>query len=288
LGLAATALVLPAALTQSTPPEAPAGFDNLTNGTFNQTKFDADRETFNEREEADEGLGPVYNAQGCAECHQTPVIGAVSQITELRAGHFDGRNFVDHPGRSLINDRAVDASIQERILGGNEVRTFRTSLNTLGDGFVEAIDSNDIIANANRQPDSLRGTVIQVPVNESRNDVRVARFGWKNQHASLQSFAADAYVNEMGITSVLQPNENTSNGNSTAAFDEVPDPEDAAAPGFPFGVDVQGSWTSCAPAGPPRDAAVAATATQAGSRSSTRSAAGSATPAPSRPSPPAP
>src|SRR5262249_38561119 len=114
--------------------DAPAGFDNQTNGFTTQAVFDADRETFEERDDIAKGLGPVYNAQSCAECHQNPVTGAISQITELRAGHFNGTSFVDHPGGSLINDRAIDASIQERVLAGNEVRTFRTSLNTLGDG----------------------------------------------------------------------------------------------------------------------------------------------------------
>jgi CxxC motif-containing protein (DUF1111 family) len=267
LGLAATALVLPAALTQS-PAEAPTGFDNLTNGLTSQTQFDTDRGTFDEREGIDEGLGPLFNAQSCAECHQTPVSGAISQVTELRAGHFDGRNFVDHPGGSLINDRAINASIQERVLNGNEVRTLRTSLNTLGDGFIEAIDSNDIVANANRQPTSMRGTVIQVPVGEAGGQTRVGRFGWKNQHASLLSFSADAYLNEMGITSVLQPTENTSNGNSTAAFDAVPDPEDGAQPGFPNGVDVQGFTNFMrATKAPPRNSALASTAdAQAGSQ----------------------
>jgi CxxC motif-containing protein (DUF1111 family) len=52
---------------------------------------------------------------------------------------------------------------------------------------------------------------------EAPGQTRVGRFGWKGQQASLVSFAADAYLNEMGITSPLQPNENTSNGN------EVPD-----------------------------------------------------------------
>ena len=56
--------------------------------------------------------------------------------------------------------------------------------------------------------------------------LRAGRFGWKNQHASLVSFAADAYLNEMGITSPLQPTENTSNGNSVAKYDKVDDPED--------------------------------------------------------------
>src|SRR5262245_17555512 len=120
--------------------DAPTGFDNITNGFTTQAQFDADRATFDEVEDDDEGLGPLYNAQSCRECHQNPVSGAISQITELRAGHFNGINFVDHPGGSLINDRAINANIQERVLGGNEVRTFRTSLNTLGDGFVECID----------------------------------------------------------------------------------------------------------------------------------------------------
>jgi CxxC motif-containing protein (DUF1111 family) len=195
------------------------------------------------------------------------VTGAISQITELRAGHFDGVNFIDHPGGSLINDRAVDASIQERVLGGNEVRTFRTSLNTLGDGFVEAVDSNTLVALANAQPSNMRGQFIEVPVGEAGGQTRGGRFGWKNQHASLLSFSADAYLNEMGITSVLQPNENTSNGNSTASFDEAADPEDGPTTDHPNGTDVEAFTRFMrATKAPPRDDALAATAdAQAGS-----------------------
>jgi CxxC motif-containing protein (DUF1111 family) len=266
LGVAVTGFVLPAVFSQA-PAEAPAGFDNLSNGFTTQTQFDADRDTFEEREDIDEGLGPVFNAQGCAECHQSPVTGAISQVTELRAGHFDGVNFVDHPGGSLINDRAIDASIQERVFGGNEVRTFRSSLNTLGDGFVEAIDSNTLVAIANGQPAGMRGQFIEVPVGEAGGLTRGGRFGWKNQHASLLSFSADAYLNEMGITSVLQPTENTSNGNSTANFDEATDPEDPAVPGSPHGEDVDAFTRFMrASKAPPRDTALAATAdAQAGS-----------------------
>jgi len=195
LGVAVAALVLPAAFSDA-PAEAPTGFDNLTNGFTTQAEFDVDRGTFEEREEIDEGLGPVFNAQSCAECHQNPVTGAISQVTELRAGHFGGVNFVDHVGGSLINDRAIDASIQERVLGGNEVRTFRTSLNTLGDGFVEAVDSNTLVAISNGQPSGMRGQFIEVPVGEAGRLTRGGRFGWKKQHASLLSFSADAYLNE--------------------------------------------------------------------------------------------
>jgi CxxC motif-containing protein (DUF1111 family) len=234
--------------------EAPTGFDNQTNGLITQAQFDADLDTFAERDEIADGLGPVYNAQSCAECHQNPVVGAISQITELRAGHFNGITFVDHPGGSLINDRAINAGIQERVLGGNEVRTFRTSLNTLGDGFVEAIDSNVLLATANGQPAGQAGTFIQVPVLEAPGNNRGARFGWKNQHASLLSFSGDAYLNEIGITNRLLRTENSTNGNSVAAFDTVADPEDTAND-----IDAFAEFMRATKA-PPRDAALAATA----------------------------
>ena len=252
---AASTLYSTTAIGQSGITEAPTGFDNLTNGFVDQLTFDAARVVFEEHEGINEGLGPVYNADSCAACHANSVTGAISQITELRAGHFNGFSFVDQVGGSLINDRAIDPSIQERVFGSSEVRTFRTSLTVLGDGFVEAIDSNTLLALANSQPASLRGTFIQVPVLEANGALRGGRFGWKNQHASLVSFAADAYLNEMGITSPLQPVENTSNGNSVAGFDVVPDPEDVN------GDDVEAFAVFMrATKAPPRDDALAATA----------------------------
>jgi CxxC motif-containing protein (DUF1111 family) len=254
LSVLAATLAVTVAFTQSGPAEAPTGFDDQTNGFVNQTQLDLDRKTFEERETIDDGLGPVYNAQACAECHQNPVTGAISQVTELRAGHFDGLLFVNHPGGSLISDRAIDPSIQERVLGGNEVRSFRTSLNTLGDGFVECIDSNTLVAISNRQPAGMHGQFIQVPILEAGNQVRGGRFGWKNQHASLLSFAADAYLNEMGITSPLQPVENSSNGNPVHAFDRVPDPDNDGADVEAFARFMRSTKA------PPRDEALAVTA----------------------------
>jgi CxxC motif-containing protein (DUF1111 family) len=253
-------LALPAAHTRAIEVqfaiEASPGFDNLTNGFVDQNQFDADRNTFEERETIADGLGPLYNAQSCAECHQNPVSGGISQIVELRAGHFDGVRFHDHPGGSLINSRAIDANIQERVLDGYEIQTFRTSLNTLGDGFVEAIGDETLRAIANAQPGQSRGRIageiILVPVLEAGGLLRVGRFGWKNQHASLLSFSADAYLNEMGITSPLMLTENTSNGRSVAGFDTVPDPENTED------VDSFARFMRATKA-PPRDELLAAT-----------------------------
>ena len=256
---------------QSGATEAPAAFDNLTNGFSTQAQFDLDRAKFEERDDIARGLGPVYNAQSCAECHQNPVTGAGSQIAELRAGHLDVfGNFVDAPGGSLINDRAINAAIQERVPGTENIRTLRMSTNVLGDGFVEAINSNTLIAIANAQPgqsnNQIAGQFIQVPVLEAPGAVRGGRFGWKNQNSSLLSFAADAYLNEVGITNRLLLTENTSMGNSVAAFDTVSDTTPCAdGSGRICGEDPEQDIEAFArfmraTKAPPRDTALAATA----------------------------
>jgi CxxC motif-containing protein (DUF1111 family) len=225
-----------------------------------QAEFAAAKASFEEREEIAEGLGPVYNAQACSECHQNPVTGAISQISELRAGHLNSSGtFVDAPGGSLINDRAVDASIQERVPGAEDIRTFRMSTNTLGDGFVEAINSNTLVAIANAQPGTglgIAGQVITVPVLEAPGNNRVGRFGWKNQNSSLLSFSADAYLNEIGITNRLLTQENTSMGRNVAVlpFDQVPGNEDPEDDIDAFATFMRASKV------PPRDTALAATA----------------------------
>jgi CxxC motif-containing protein (DUF1111 family) len=261
LALGSLALALPV-LSVGPPSEAPSGFDNLTNGLTDQATFEADMEVFNEQEFIEDGLGPTYNAQSCGECHQSPVAGGISQVTEQRAGRFDGRSFVDHPGGSLVHSRATDAAVQERVQPDNDVRTFRTSLNTLGDGFVEAIADQtleDIASDQSRRTRGrIRGQVVRVPVVEAGGEQRVGRFGWKNQHASLVSFSGDAYLNEMGITNLVMGHddfarENTSNGRPVDAFDTVPDPEDDGED-----VEVFARFMRATKA-PPRDAALAAT-----------------------------
>ena len=261
---------------------APANFDDKTNGFIPQGTpvpdctdptpgtFLHDKAIFEEIETIEDGLGPIYNDKACGSCHDNPVTGAISQIMELRAGHTIGTTFFDAPGGSLINQRGIptpqvpvnfpikNAKVQERVpplytagiigggpaITGNEpTRTARTSLNTLGDGFVEAIADGTLIAIANSQPaitgGEVNGLVINVPVLEANFQTnpncanpnlpcirRVGRFGWKNQHASLLSFSGDAYLNEMGITNFLVLKENTSLGRFIGfgtPFDPVPD-----------------------------------------------------------------
>ncbi len=210
--------------------EAPAGFDGLTNGLVDQATFDDDKLKFEERDTIEEGLGPIYNAESCSECHQNPVTGSASQHTVVRSGFFDGKNFSEPPGGSLIPDRAIDASIQAHVSDKSNVKSLRVSLSTLGDGYIEAIADETLLKIAAFQPKqsdgAIHGEAILVDLLEVPGSQRIGRFGWKGQHASLLSFSADAYRNEMGVTTPLAPTESTSNGRSLDAFDTVPDPED--------------------------------------------------------------
>jgi len=240
--------------------EAPAGFDNLTNGfVAAEADHDADAMVFSEHEAPKDGLGPLYNADSCAACHFNPATGGISEVTELRAGHLDrSGSFVDAPGGSLINSNALPGVPMPYVPDREFIRTFRTSLNTLGDGFVEAIADDTLVQIARLQSDNTRGRisgeVIRAPLLEAPGQTRVARFGWKNQHASLFSFSADAYVNEMGITTSLFPTERTSLGVDVSSFNQGPNPNSTQADLDAFTRFMRSSKV------PPRDLAAAVTA----------------------------
>jgi CxxC motif-containing protein (DUF1111 family) len=197
-------------------------------------------------------------------------------VTELRVGHQgpDGRfRTPDIPiahgaevvtGRSLVNDRAIcpnaafpDKEIQERVPETETIRTLRLSPNLLGDGFVEAVADQTLVDLSKQQCKSshgkICGQILYVPIVEAPGQMGVGRFGWKDQHASLLSFAGDAYLNEMGITNRLQPNEVTNLCNT------VSEPNDTTGPDGLSDIDHFARFIR-ATKSPARDAALASSA----------------------------
>ncbi len=271
-----------AGVAQQSPTEAPAGFDtptlaqnpgskSISNGiaqppgdtyALDQTRFEQDHD-------ASTGLGPVFNARACADCHQNPVTGGSSQFTEIRAGHNDANgNFVAATvtindgantiaNRSIINDRALIPQAQEHVPDAENIRALRAALNTLGDGFVEAIDDSTLQSIAQHQIEvsggRIRGEAVEVPVLESPGQSRIGRFGWKDQHSSLLSFIGDAYLNEMGVTNRLRPKDVTTFGKITTDPEDTPDNLGLADIDH-FAQFVRGTMV------PPRDGVLSATA----------------------------
>ena len=259
------------------PSDAPASFGTplnnnqsgaVSNGMTDNATFSSDEAVFMEEEDIGDGLGPIYNARSCVDCHASPGVGGTSQVTELRVGHRDSHgNFLDPtitvndggssiPGRSLVNDRAICAEAQERVPATESIHSLRATTSTLGDGFIEAIDDATLLAFAKQQVlqshGEIAGLAIEVPISEAPGQTRVGRFGWKDQHASLLSFSADAYVNEQGVTSRLQPTDTTTVCKTTS------DPEDHTDADGLSDIDHFARFIRASQA-PPRDATLAAT-----------------------------
>jgi CxxC motif-containing protein (DUF1111 family) len=281
LSVLAALLISFGVIAQQMVTEAPTGFDtpalslapnvlSVSNGAQEPDgdTFALDQAQFERRHDSSTGLGPLFNATSCAECHQNGVVGTASQFTELRAGHHDpSGNFVNPAipinggattiaGRSIVNDRAICEKAQEHLPDSENVRTLRAVLNTLGDGFVEAVDDNTLLAIAANQPlqsnGLIHGEAIIIPILEAPGKTKVGRFGWKDQMPTVLSFVADAYLNEMGVTSRLRPNDVTAVCKVSNAIEDQPDSLGLADIDH-FAQFIRGTKA------PPRDTALAAT-----------------------------
>ena len=100
---------------------------------------------------------------------------------------------------------------------------------------------------------AIHGEVVQAPIFEAPGQTRVGRFGWKDQHSSLLSFIADAYVNEMGVTNRLRKMDVTTVCKTTTDPEDQPDNLGLADIDH-FAQFIRGTMV------PPRDEVLAATA----------------------------
>ena len=270
-----------AVLAQVAPTEAPSGFTTpslaqtpapttVSNGLAEPAgdTFVADQMEFERIHDPTNGLGPLFNATACAQCHQNNVTGSASQIAEVRVGHLGANGAFTNPtimihdgaasitGRSIVNDRAICDMAQEQVPDTETIRTRRAVLNTLGDGFVEAVDDSTLLTIAGNQLGQsgglIQGEAIEIPVLESPGTTRVGRFGWKDQQPTVLSFAADAYLNEMGVTNRLRPTDVTTVCKVTTDPEDQPD-----ANGF-ANIDHFAQFIRATQV-PPRDAVLAAT-----------------------------
>ena len=99
--------------------EAATGFDDSSINTLFVSDADhhQDQLTFDQVDEIPDGLGPVYNAQSCRECHKNTVSGGSSQVLELRAGVIDeGTGAFFNPCVKITNDAGATSFICNRSL----------------------------------------------------------------------------------------------------------------------------------------------------------------------------
>jgi CxxC motif-containing protein (DUF1111 family) len=210
--------------------------DPLPNLTAEQlAQFQDGRRAFQVVETVADGLGPVFNESSCVACHLGPgtAVGGSNQRLETRFGRIrlDGSfDPLTELGGSLIQDHAIAGFLPEVVPRKANVVASRRTTPLFGLGLVDAVPDSTYrflaLTQAIFSP-STAGTasIVTDPVSGRQN--AVGKFGWKGQVPSLFVFSADAYLNEMGITSPLFPNESCPQGDCTLLVGStVPQPND--------------------------------------------------------------
>jgi CxxC motif-containing protein (DUF1111 family) len=202
------------------------------------------------------GLGPRFNAEGCAQCHAAPSIGGTSPainpqvaaatdqgaanqipsfitsngpVREARfpltfSGQVDGgvhalftvTGRTDAPSCSIQPDNFARAAQLGDLI-------FRIPTPVFGDGLIEEITDAAILANQASSRQQKRNLGINGRPNSSGNDGTITRFGWKAQNKSVEIFSGEAYNVEVGVTNELFNTER----DQTAGCQFNPTPEDA-------------------------------------------------------------
>ena len=190
--------------------------------------------------EADGGLGPSFNLNSCAGCHNYPAPGGSSpQVNpQVAVANLHGAtnaipSFItaDGPVREarfkLNPDGTPDGGVHDlfvitgrsdaprgcsmaqtnfapQVASGNI--SFRIPTPLFGSGLIESISDATILANEAANASQKASLGISGHENRSGNDGTITRYGWKAQNKSLLIFAGEAYAVEQGITNDAFPN----------------------------------------------------------------------------------
>jgi CxxC motif-containing protein (DUF1111 family) len=219
--------LLPPAIPQPTPSTADFGapLPGLTTQQLQQ--FAVGLAQFKTVDTVADGLGPIFNAQSCVACHSVPAVGGSSAVTETRFGQLVNGVFdpLANESGSLVHQACIDPSVQMIVPLDANVVAQRKSNPLFGLGLIEAIPDAEIIANIhNPAIDGITGVPAMV-VDAASGVTRVGRFGWKAQDATLLTFSADAYLNEIGITTRIPgfTDDIAPDGNQAAMLTVEPD-----------------------------------------------------------------
>jgi CxxC motif-containing protein (DUF1111 family) len=193
-----------------------------------------------------QGLGPVYIRHSCASCHTNDSKGP-GTVTKMAVVGPDGYTPAADQATRLPWGNTVRPQVTAGATQGITVPADTSGLNVstrvgpavFARGYMEAIDENEIMRTAAGQAkrsDGIHGKVNHVVYTSvpdpdelfhhyMKGDAAIGRFGVKARVATLDDFAANAFVGDMGLTSPFQP-------------DELPNPDNLTDDQFP-GVDLQ-------------------------------------------------
>jgi CxxC motif-containing protein (DUF1111 family) len=157
-----------------------------------------------------EGVGPLFNGQACASCHNSPIAGGMGTDPTtfvVRIARRAGGQLLNVQGGPVARQRSITE------LGGScglptgvppeaNVTARRSAFTLRGSSLIDTILDVEILANQATEPAAVRGKANVSP------DGRLGRFGWKAQTATLVEFISQAMRDEMGVTNPLSPHDN--------------------------------------------------------------------------------
>ena len=200
-----------------------------------RARFDSGRAVFVQVFTPETGLGPLFNANACAECHEAPVVGGTGDEVERHAAAFhpeaSGRACDELPafGGPVFQDsvtpllRAALGIDREPVPPAATAIAARTTPDVFGFGLLDAVPDSAILALAD--PEDRNGDGISGRPNRFF-DGRLGRLGRKALVPTLREFNDGAFQIEQGITSPSVPVEGTVAGRPLpAGTDPAADPE---------------------------------------------------------------
>ena len=229
--LAVVPILLATACRKPAPPVPPGdplpGLDQAQ-----RDQFDRGKVIFNRRFTPETGLGPLFNATGCGECHEKPAAGGVGDEVEVHATAFLANGVCDHLADlgGFVYQQEVTPALKaalgidkEPIPAKATGQGRRSSPAIFGFGLLDAVPDSEILAYAD--PDDRDHDGISGRPNYFL-DGRLGRFGRKALVPTLREFNEGAFPVEIGITVPSAPNEETVAGQPIPpGVDPVPDPE---------------------------------------------------------------
>ena len=159
------------------------------------------------------GLGPLFNGTSCLTCHNTPSaggMGARGLATVLRVGWLRQTGFDPLVGQGgpivrahSVADLGQPCSLAPGIPAGVNLTSIRNAPPLFGSGLIDALPDDVILAGAVPRGHGVHGRPHLV--RDAQGRTRVGRFGWKADTATLLQFVADAFRNELGLTTRWPP-----------------------------------------------------------------------------------
>ena len=203
--------------------------------TAERARFDSGRAVFDSTFTPATGVGPLFNASGCGECHEDPASGGVGDEVERHAAVFHPERIgfvcdqLPDSGGPVFQDSvtpALHAALgidSEPLPAGVTTVAARTTPDVLGFGLLDAVPDSEILAYAD--PEDTNHDGISGRPNRFL-DGRLGRFGRKAFVPTLREFNDGAFPTEVGVTDPVVATENTVTGRPLpAGVDPVPEPE---------------------------------------------------------------